>query len=205
MSTSPSRGEKFSIGQGGRLVLNLPKAEAIISLTTQWIDSCYIAIHRQSIGSTDIDGATPRISEVQGFGDGYLHSIGLAFVVDEAHRELTLVHNGGIGELGPYIIEAAIPELFSLDFTLARGSVSLANKMKGTCRICLEDGDIETGIIRGENIHLSTSRGLIHVDELEGGVQISATTDVSCMTTQATLSTISKLNLLVNSQLSTLL
>lgn len=182
MSTSPSRGAKFSIGQGGRLVLNLHKAEAVINLTTQWIDSCYVAIHRQLVESTDIDCAYPRISEREGFGDGYLHSIGLALMVDEVHREMTLVHDEGIGERGPYVIEAAIPELFSLDLTLARGSVSLANKMKGTCRICLGDGNIETGIIRGENIHLSTSRGLVHVDELEGGVQISASTDVSCMT-----------------------
>lgn len=184
-------------------MLNLHKAEAIISLTTQWVDSCYIAIQRQPEGSTGIDSANPKISEVQEFDDGYFHSIGLAFVVDEAHRELTLVHDEEIDERGPYIIEAAIPELFSLDLTLARGSVSLANKMKGTCRICLEDGNIETGIIRGENIHLSTSHGLVHVDELEGEVQISATTDVSCMTTQATPSAHSKLNLLVNSQLST--
>ena len=153
----------------------MPKAAATIKLSTQWVDSCKIDIRRHNEGSAGLTGEDLGVSG----GRDYLDPLGLALVVDEAHGEVTVVHDEEKGEHGPYLIEAVIPELFSVEVSLASGSISLARKMKGTCRLCVGEGNIEVGIIRGEDIVLSTSCGHVHVDELEGKVDIAATTDVS--------------------------
>ncbi|CAM9905609.1 unnamed protein product, partial [Laminaria digitata] len=72
-----------------------------------------------------------------------------------------------------------VPELFSVDLLLGNGSISVLNKMKGDCRIALDVGDIDVGVIRGEHIEVSTGSGRVNADELEGKVHIAAT-QVSC-------------------------
>lgn len=180
MSSGRTQTQTFQVGQGGCLVVDMAKAAAVVKVTTQWIDSCSLAISRLP--------ADPDCCDVEGLEAKEVHlssldSTGLTLQADEALAQLTLAHSqertGGDWE-GTYLVEAVVPELFSLNVLVSHGNVSVSNKLKGDCQIQLDSGDIGIGTVRGETIRLSTGRGHVKVDELEGNVDIKATADVSC-------------------------
>lgn len=177
-STAVKTSTAVHIGQGGHLSICMAKATGRIKLTTQWKDSCDIAVSRLPAGSTggdDDDGNTEKESEMTSLN---ADRVGLSLKVDEVLQEISLVHDeewATPGDSGTYLVEAIVPELFSIDLTLGNGSISVLHKMKGDCRIVLDMGDIDVGVIRGEDIELSTGSGGVNADELEGKVAIAAT------------------------------
>lgn len=183
MSSARTQAQTFQVGQGGRLVVDMAKTAAVVKVTTQWMDSCSLTISRLPAG------ADPDCYDVEGLGAmeqvvpfRSLESAGLTLQADETLSRLTLAHGQdrtGADWKGAYLIEAAVPELFSLDVSISHGNVSVSNKLKGDCQIQLDSGDIGVGTVRGESIRLSTGRGHVKVDELEGNVDIKATADVS--------------------------
>lgn len=159
-------------------MIDIPKAAADVKVTTQWIDSCSVAISRLPSGgsSGDVEGAGAKE------GNPQIDTNGLTLQADEALAQLTLGHDqerAGGDWKGAYLVEAVVPELFSVDVVVSHGNVSVAKKLKGDCKIRLQSGNISTGVVRGETIRLSTGSGRVGVDELEGNVDIVATTDVS--------------------------
>lgn len=177
-STAVKTSTAVHIGQGGHLSICMPKATGTIKVTTQWKDSCDIAISRLpavSTGGDDDDGNTVKESEMTSLNAG---SIGLSLKIDEVLQEISLVRDeewATPDDPGTYLIEAIVPELFSIDLSLGNGSISVLQKIKGDCRIVLDMGDIDVGVIRGEDIALSTGSGGVNADELEGKVAIAAT------------------------------
>lgn len=175
-STAVKTNTAAHIGQGGHLSICMAKATGIIKVTTEWKDSCDIAVSRLAAVSTagdDDDGNTEK--ETTSLN---VDRVGLSLTVDEASQEISLVHDeewATPDDAGTYLIEAMIPELFSVDLLLGNGSISVLSKMKGECRIVLDEGDIDVGVIRGEHIELSTGSGRVNADELEGKVDIAAT------------------------------
>lgn len=171
------------VGQGGRLVVDMAKAAAVVKVTTQWIDSCSLTISRLSAG------ADPDCCDVEGLGAieqvihfSSLDAAGLTLQADETLAQLTLAHDQkqmGADWEGTYLVEAVVPELFSLKVSVSNGNVSVSNKLKGDCQIQVDSGDIGVGTVRGETIRLLTGDGNVKVDELEGNVDIKATADVS--------------------------
>ena len=106
----------------------------------------------------------------------------MTLLADEALTQVTLSHDENCaaeGQDGVYLVEAVVPELFSVDVSLSHGNVSVARKLKGDCQVHLDRGDISVGTVRGETIRLSTGSGGVKVDELEGNVDVTATADVS--------------------------
>lgn len=183
MSSGRTQAQTFQVGQGGRLVVDMAKAAAVVKVTTKWIDSCSLTISRLPAGADpdcyDLEGLG-AIKQVVPFRS--LHAAGLTLQADETLAQLTLVHGQertGANWEGTYLVEAAVPELFSLDVSVSHGNVSVSKKLKGDCQIRLDSGDIGVGTVRGETIRLSTGRGRVKVDELEGNVDIKATADVS--------------------------
>ncbi|CAM9507524.1 unnamed protein product [Scytosiphon promiscuus] len=177
---SSGRPRTFQIGQGGRLVIDAGNAQAVVKVTTQWIDSCNVAIFQMPAsarGGWELD-------ETRNNGSGLVSGEdveGLTLGADDALGEVTVAHDGdreGGDSEKAYLIEAVVPELFSVDVKAWRGSVSVSRKMKGDCLVQLDEGNINIGTIRGETIRLSTGSGRVEVDELEGNVDISATSDV---------------------------
>lgn len=166
------------VGQGGRLLVRMPQAAAAMKITTEWKDSCDVAISRlPALASPDDDNA--GVSESQELGLSSFDSSGLELEVDDTLQQLTVVQKVGREWAGTYLIEAVVPELFSVDLLVGHGSVSMSNKLKGDCRLRLESGDIDVDIVRGECISLSTGCGRVDVHELEGNVDIAAT-NVGC-------------------------
>lgn len=159
-------------------MIDMPKVAAVVKVTTQWIDSSSVTISRlPSDGSgSDLEGAGAEDWSLQTDANG------LTLEADEALAQLTLGHDqeGTGGDWrGSYLVEAVVPELFSVDVAVSHGNVSVARKLKGDCKIQLQSGDISTGVVRGETIRLSTGSGRVEVGELEGNVDIAATADVS--------------------------
>lgn len=175
--TSSGRAQTIPIGQGGRLVIDMAKAAAVVKVTTQWIDSCNVEVSRLPPGYSDgrsLAGA--GVKEAL----GSLDAAGLTLRADEAQAKVTLAHDEehpGVEET--YLIEAVVPELFSVELLASHGNVSVSKKLKGDCKVRLDRGDINIGIVRGETIRLSTGCGHVKVDELEGNVDITATSNVS--------------------------
>lgn len=174
---SSGRTRAYEIGQGGRLVMDMPRATAVVKVTTMWIDSCNVTISRLPAGAD--------VSNLEGLGanaESTEDATGLTLLADEALAQLTLAHDqerAGEDREGMYLVEAVVPELFSVDVLLSHGNVSVAKKLKGDCQVQLDRGDISVGTVRGETIRLSTGCGGVKVDELEGNVDITATSDVS--------------------------
>lgn len=176
---SSGRQRTFEVGQGGRLVIDMARAAAIVKVTPKWIDSCNVAISRLPPGA-DVSAITmnPLGANTESTED----ATDLTLLADEALTQVTLARDQGrVGEgwEGVYLVEAVVPELFSVDVLLSDGNVSLAKKLKGDCRVQLDRGDISVGTVRGKTIRLSTGCGHVRVDELEGNVDITATADVS--------------------------
>eukprot|EP00752_Nemacystus_decipiens_P005442 g4932.t2 len=174
---SSGRTRAFEVGQGGRLVVDMHRAAAVVKVTTQWIDSCNVTISQLPAGA---DVSSVERLEVNGESITQ-DATNLTLLADEALTQVTLSHDqdrarddrGGV-----YLVEAAVPELFSVDVVLARGNVSVAKKLKGDCQVQLNRGDINVGTVRGETIRLSTGCGHVKADELEGNVDVTATADV---------------------------
>lgn len=174
---SSGRTRTFEVGQGGRLVVDMARAAAIFKVTTKWIDSCDVSVSRLPAGAD--------VSNFEKFGartESSDDATNLTLHADEALAQVTIAHDqermGGDQE-GMYLVEAVVPELFSVDVLLSHGNVSVAKKLKGDCQVQLDKGDISVGTVRGETIRLSTGCGDVKVDELEGNVHIEATADVS--------------------------
>ena len=174
---SSDRTRDFEVGQGGRLVIDMARAAAIVQVTTKWIDSCTVTVSRLPAGA-----------DVSSFGRLGAHAessedaADLTLLADEALTQVKLSHDQdrtGEDWQGVYLVEAVVPELFSVDVLLSRGNVSVAKKLKGDCQVQLDTGDISVGTVRGETIRLSTGCGHVKVDELEGNVDVKATRDVS--------------------------
>lgn len=172
--------------QGGRLSIALPKEAAVVNVTTQWRDSCDVTISRLSATATDpgiLGDSNEGQSESDRVGMESLGDIGLALQVDPALGHLAISCNeewGREATAAKYLIEAVVPELFSVDLLVSKGSVSVGKKLKGDCRILLDEGDIEVGVVRGEDIRLSTGRGRVYIAELEGNINITATDVRNC-------------------------
>lgn len=168
----------FRVGQGGRLSVEMPKAVASVQISTAWVDSCVIGISRSSPMEAGTSDDTLASSKGIKLDSADLDEAGLSIRVDEESGQLRVLQNteGGENALdNTYHVEAVVPELFSVDVLMAHGSVSVGKKLKGDCRISIDKGDIQVGVVRGEDIHLSTGSGCVNVDELEGNVDISAT------------------------------
>lgn len=175
---SSGRPQTFQVGQGGRLVIDAGAAPAVVKVTTQWIDSCNVAVSQMPLGGRDLDQMKDNGSDLVSGDD----VDGLTLEADDSLGQVTVSYDrdrGGGDSEGAYLVEAVVPELFSVDVKAWRGSVSVSKKMKGDCLVELEEGDINIGTVRGETIRLSTGSGSVDVDELEGNVDISATSDVS--------------------------
>lgn len=174
---SSGRTRAFEVGQGGRLVINMARAAAVVKVTTKWMDSCSVTASRLPAGAD--------VSSFQRLGanaDSTQDATDLTILADEAQALVTLARDQdrtGEGWEGVYLVEAVVPELFSVDVLLAHGNVSVAKKLKGDCQVQLDRGDISVGTVRGETIRLSTGCGHVRVDELEGNVDVTATADVS--------------------------
>lgn len=154
----------------------MAKAAAVVKVTTQWIDSCNVAVSRLPAGLNGRSSAGAGAKEVL----SSLGAAGLSLHADEAQAQVTLAHDKEhLGAEDTYLIEAVVPELFSVELLASHGSVSVSKKLKGDCKVRLDRGDINVGIVRGETIRLSTGRGHVKVDELEGNVDITATSEVS--------------------------
>lgn len=167
----------FHIGQGGRLSVAMPKATAVVRVTTEWVDACRLTISQLPSEPTDFDCSDVGVLGTKKIDFSNLGETGLALEVDEGLIQLTIAHDQETA--ATYLVEAVVPELFSVKVVLAHGSVSVAKKLKGDCEVQLETGNIDVGVVRGEGILLSTGGGHVHVDELEGNVDITATADVS--------------------------
>lgn len=183
LSSGQTQTQTFPVGQGGRLVVDMAKAAAVVKVTAQWIDSCSLTISRLPAGTDpdccDVEGLR-AMKKVQHLSS--LDAAGLTLQADETLAQLTLAHDqerAGADWEGTYLVEAVVPELFSLNVSVSHGNVSVSNKLKGDCQIQLDRGDIGVGTVRGETIRLSTGRGHVKVNELEGNVDIQATADVS--------------------------
>lgn len=169
----------YQVGQGGRLCVDMPKAAAIVQVTTQWKESCDITLSRlPAIGTiTDENNtAAPGREELD------LGATDFEIKVDQTLDKITVGHNpswSGGDWAGAYLVEAVVPELFSVDLLVLHGHISVGRKLKGDCSIHLREGDIDVGVVRGENIRLSTGCGLATADEIEGNVDISAS-NVRC-------------------------
>ncbi|CAM9426914.1 unnamed protein product [Ectocarpus sp. 6 AP-2014] len=172
---SSGHAQTIPIGQGGRLVIDMAKAAAVVKVTTQWIDSCSVEVSRLPAGSDGRSLAGAGVKEVL----SNLDAAGLSLHADEAQAQVTLAHDKEHSSVeDTYLIEAVVPELFSVELLASHGDVSVSKKIKGDCKVRLDRGDINVGIVRGETIRLSTGRGHIKVDELEGNVDITATSNV---------------------------
>ncbi|CAM9174203.1 unnamed protein product [Hapterophycus canaliculatus] len=171
---SSGRPQTFQIGQGGRLVIDAGEAPAVVKVTTQWVDSCNVAISKMPPGR-DFDEIRDEGSDLVSTEDVE----GLTLQADDALRQVTVRHGRDRVDCeGSYLVEAVVPELFSVDVKVLRGSVCVSKKMKGDCLVQLDEGNINIGTVRGETIRLSTGNGRVDVDELEGNVDITATSDV---------------------------
>lgn len=156
----------------------MARVAAVVHVTTKWVDSCDVTISRLPAGAD--------VSNLEGLGANAetTDATGLTLLADEALAQVTLSHDEErkerAGEDGEevYLVEALVPELFSVDVLLAHGNVSVAKKLKGDCQVQLGSGDISVGTVRGETIRLSTGCGRVEVDELEGNVHVTATADV---------------------------
>lgn len=180
---SSGRPQTFQVGQGGRLVVDTGRAQAVVKVTTQWIDSCNVAISQMPAsgrGGWGLDEIRDKGSDLASSEDVE----GMTLEADNAQGQVTVTYGRdrveGESERA-YLIEAVVPELFSVDVKAWRGSVSVSKKMKGDCVVQLDEGNINIGTIRGETIGLSTGSGRVEVDELEGNVEIAATADVSSL------------------------
>lgn len=178
---SSGRTRDFEVGQGGRLVIDMNRAAAVVKVTTKWIDSCNVIVSRlpadADVSNFERQGADPKSTQ---------DATELTLLADEAQTQVNLSHDQdrtGDDWEGVYLIEAVVPELFSVDVLLSHGNVSVANKLKGDCQVQLGSGDISVGTVRGETIRLSTGCGRVKVDELEGNVDVTATADVSDLET----------------------
>lgn len=158
-------------------MIDMARASAVVKVTTNWIDSCNVTMSRLPAGAD--------VSSLERLGanaDSTEDATDLTLLADEALAQLTLSHGQGRtgdGWEGVYLVEAVVPELFSVDVLLSHGDVSVAKKLKGDCQVQLDRGDISVGTVRGETIRLSTGCGRVSVDELEGNVDVTATADVS--------------------------
>eukprot|EP00904_Undaria_pinnatifida_P006617 jgi/Undpi1/3085/HiC_scaffold_15.g06459.m1 len=179
----------------------MAKATGRIKVTTQWKDACDIKLFRllpamktvKSGGDHNYyDDYGKEMKDVKEVNMMNLDAdtFGWSLKVDEPLQEISLVHDqewsttgddadadadADADGIGSYLIEAMVPELFSVDLLLGHGSISVSKKMKGDCRINVHEGDIDVGVIRGEGIALSTGSGRVTADELEGKVDIAAT------------------------------
>lgn len=188
-STAVKTSTATHIGQGGHLLVCMAKATGIIKVTTQWKDSCDIAVSRGPAVTVGPGGDDYGGNKEMRMTSLNTDRVGLSLKVDEALQAISVVHDEDWAtpdDAGSYLIEAMVPESFSVHLLLGNGSISVLKKMKGDCRIVLGVGDIDVGVIRGEHIELSTGSGRVNADELEGKVEIAATKVSSTQTTCCT-------------------
>lgn len=167
---------RIGVGQGGRLSVRLPRATAILRVTTAWSDECDITVSRvplRMVALGDYKGEPPDMKNIN-IGD--LADCGLKADIDESMQQISVATVGDEGgEQEAYFIQAVIPEFFSVDYLATRGSVTIRHKLKGNCHVHLDEGDINVDVVRGESTKLVTGCGRVVSKELEGNVTIAAT------------------------------
>lgn len=164
-------------GQGGLLSVRLPSGRTVVRVTTKWTDTCTVGVSRLIAKVDGLEDGGVGPSEIQRLDFDNLAADGLTLAMDKSLRQITLSsrQDEAYPQTGSYLLEAVVPEMFSVDILAAHGSVTVINKLKGDCRVRLRNGDIDVGVVRGNNIGLSTGCGQVVAGELEGNVNIAAT------------------------------
>lgn len=171
---------KIGVGQGGRLSVRLPNTTAVLRVTTAWTDECDVTVSRIPIGLDALGKYKGDPHDLEKSDIGGLAACGLKVDIDETLQQISVATVGDEGgereqEQQAYLIQAVVPELFSLDYLATRGNVTILNKLKGNCHVHLDEGDINIDVVRGEGTKLLTGCGRVVVKELEGNVAIAAT------------------------------
>ncbi|CAM9164777.1 unnamed protein product [Choristocarpus tenellus] len=171
----------IKVEQGGNLKILCPERVATIEITSAWADHCDITVFR--IGSNNIPAAeslpvgecSSSVETEDITFDFEGESGNVVVAIGEAdQRDSTRVEGKSLENRPAYLIQATIPQLFSVETCAGYGSFQITNKLKGFCKVCLDSGDIEVGTVRGECIELSTGDGRVNANELEGNIEIYA-------------------------------
>jgi hypothetical protein len=86
------------------------------------------------------------------------------------------------GEAADLKVQLLLPHTVDLNVAVARGSVSLRDKLEGDVKVVVGRGDIEVHKVRGRNVSLKTNGGSIEVAALLEGetVRLEAKNGVKC-------------------------
>lgn len=175
----PATGEVkvFSKGLDGRLSVRLPYSGVILKLRTEWRDSCVLSMFKLAPGSIPGINLEEEAFSTELLETESLSTDGIVITTDDAVGQISVdsKQNKRLDPTNFFLVEAVVPEFFSVDILAARGRVVLTNKLKGNCRIRLGDGDIRVNVVRGQSIRLSTGGGEVVAGELEGNLDITAT------------------------------
>lgn len=175
-ATAPAGARNIGIGQGGRLSVRLPKAAALVRITTAWTDKCDIVVSRVPVASISLGDFNDEPPGVDSCDKSTLASNSVKIDVDEDLQHVSVTADEDeAGEQSAYLIQAVVPEMFSLDSLTAHGNVNVINKLKGDCHIHISEGDINLGVVRGESTKLVSGCGRVIAKELEGNVAVAAT------------------------------
>lgn len=175
-ATGPAGARNIGVGQGGRLSVRLPKATALVRITTAWTDKCDLIVSRVPVASISLGDYNNEPLDIDSCDESSLASNGVKIDVNEALQHVSVTADEDeTSEQSTYLIQAVVPEMFSLDFLTANGNVNVINKLKGDCHIHVNEGDINLGVVRGERTNLVSGCGRVVVKELEGNVDIAAT------------------------------
>lgn len=168
---------EVTTGGNGRFSVRLPRSKVAFNVRTEWRETCALSIFRLPPEMTSEEIVRAETLCKTRIDEENLNAEGIA-VTSDADGEHVLVDASpevDVLALNSYLIEAVIPEYSSVNLLAARGTVKLGSKVKGDCRVHLDEGDIDVHVVRGQHIHLSTGRGRVVAGELEGTVAIAAT------------------------------
>uniref|UniRef100_K3WT69 DUF4097 domain-containing protein n=1 Tax=Globisporangium ultimum (strain ATCC 200006 / CBS 805.95 / DAOM BR144) TaxID=431595 RepID=K3WT69_GLOUD len=78
-------------------------------------------------------------------------------------------------------LQLYLPHLIDLQLSLVKGDVRILDKIEGDVKITVGDGDIRVSKLRGEEIHMKTNKGSVHIASLLEGEKVTiAANAVDC-------------------------